>query len=378
MASFAVGTRHRVLDRRHRTQPPTHPRRIAWMKYDHLRLLLVICASVRGNGLSHRPQWRPPRRAVLTSATFLPFASAASTASATVNSLSGATVLITGNSPVSIEAAKLMAAVGARVVTTARSQRRAEADAASIAANVSVEAGRDVVGLALDLGNLTEIRAFPEILGNALGSQEPYAIDVLVCSAQGESPFNSERTFTKDGLDRHIGVSHLGHFALLAALLPNLQRASKGFRVLAVSSESHREVTRSALLSAVDESFDFVSEDSFGRYRISKALNVLFAVELQRRIASLGLRGSAEVIGLEDPRVDLMVPIEPVARTLFRLAAAADSGSDRTATPPSLYVRGSSGSSSPPSEAASDQLLARKLWVISERLTGTNALRLEE
>ena len=75
---------------------------------------------------------------------------------------------------------------------------------------------------------------------------------------------------------------------------------------------------------------------------------------------------------------DLMVPIEPVARTLFRLAAAADSGGDRTATPPSLYVRGSSGSSSPPSEAASDQLLARKLWVISERLTGTNALRLEE
>ena len=121
MASFAVGTRHgSSIGVMH--PAPTHPRRIAWMKYDHLRLLLVICASVRGNGLSHPPSMASApaeRYSQVQHSCHLP-ALPAQQVQRSILSL--ATVLITGNSPVSIEAAKLMAAVGARVVTTARSR----------------------------------------------------------------------------------------------------------------------------------------------------------------------------------------------------------------------------------------------------------------
>jgi retinol dehydrogenase-14 len=49
-----------------------------------------------------------------------------------------------------------------------------------------------------------------------------------------------ERLPTEDGFERTVGVNHLGHFALTAVLLPALQRAPKGFRVVTVSSEAHR------------------------------------------------------------------------------------------------------------------------------------------
>lgn len=70
--------------------------------------------------------------------------------------------------------------------------------------------GRESVGLALNLANLSSIRAFPARLVEALGSSAPLAIDVLICSAQGESPFTSQRTVTADGYERHLGVNHLG------------------------------------------------------------------------------------------------------------------------------------------------------------------------
>jgi retinol dehydrogenase-14 len=48
------------------------------------------------------------------------------------------------------------------------------------------------------------------------------------------------RTETADGLERQLGVNHVGHFALVAALMPALERAKKGFRVINVSSDAHR------------------------------------------------------------------------------------------------------------------------------------------
>jgi len=62
------------------------------------------------------------------------------------------------------------------------------------------------------------------------------AIDVLINNAQGESPLYSkkvnqggvaERATTEDGFDRIIGTAHLGHFAVVAALLPALKRSRR-------------------------------------------------------------------------------------------------------------------------------------------------------
>ena len=61
----------------------------------------------------------------------------------------------------------------------------------------------------------------------------------------------------------------------------------RGFRVISVSSESHRSVTRGALFFALEDGLVFSGPSPpspFERYSIAKAANVLFAVELQRRI----------------------------------------------------------------------------------------------
>jgi len=61
----------------------------------------------------------------------------------------------------------------------------------------------------------------------------------------------------------------------------------RGFRVISVSSESHRSVTRGALFFALEDGLAFNGPSPpspFESYSIAKAANVLFAVELQRRI----------------------------------------------------------------------------------------------
>ena len=75
----------------------------------------------------------------------------------------------------------------------------------------------------------------------------------------------------------------------LTLRLPNTGR---GFRVISVSSESHRSVTRGALFYALEDGLTLSGPSPpspFERYSIAKAANVLFAVELQRRIDEVGL-----------------------------------------------------------------------------------------
>ena len=285
--------------------------------------------------------------------------------------LSGRSVIITGTSPVSIETARLLAAAGARVSITARTQKKADAVAADIIMQSPSGSGL-VSGLQLDLANLTSIRSFP----SRLGDSSP-AVDVLICCAQGESPFNSEFTLTADGFERHVGVTHLGHFALLAALLPSLERASSGFRVISVSSEAHRAVTASALLTALDGSLSLKqTPDPFERYQLSKAANVMWIEELSRRIEALGLRGSAQVVGLSDPRIELLSAPKQDATTLVALAAGVDTDGDlsRRRAGSSLYFEAASGESVSPSQAVTDPRLAQRLWTQSERLTKTTLL----
>ena len=144
-------------------------------------------------------------------------------------SLAGKTILITGgNNGVGLESAKRLAAAGAQLIVTARDQKRANAGAARI------EAPLAAIGLELNLASLESVRGLPTRLSDVLGAD--VAIDVLINHAQGESPLYSkkvnqggvaERATTEDGFDRIIGTAHLGHFALVAALLPALKRSRR-------------------------------------------------------------------------------------------------------------------------------------------------------
>jgi NAD(P)-dependent dehydrogenase (short-subunit alcohol dehydrogenase family) len=97
-----------------------------------------------------------------------------------------------------------------------------------------------------------------------------------------------QRKETADGFEMQLGVNHLGHFALTGLLL-DLLLATPNSRVVTVSSNAHK-------LGGMKFD-DLNSEQSYsqwGAYCQSKLANLLFANELQRRLA----QASAETISV--------------------------------------------------------------------------------
>ena len=188
-----------------------------------------------------------------------------------------------------------------------------------------------------------------------------------------------------------MGINHLGHYALVSALMPSLLRAKAGCRVITVSSDAHRFADQKALSEALATKLDPPSYafGGWGAYGISKAANVLFTVELQRRFEEAGVRGSAVTLHPGVVQTDLaryitggigaflkenvldkaVLTVDRGANTQVYLAAAADTGGDRTKRGGLFF---DDMRAVKPTEAAQDPALARRLWDLSEELTGAN------
>jgi len=315
-------------------------------------------------------------------------------------SLAGKTVLITGaNTGLGLESAKRLAAGGARIIVTARSKEKADKAAASVRSSV---ADANVVGVTLDLASLASVKSLPERLQSVLG--DAGAIDVLLNNA-GVMAI-PERLATEDGFEKTIGVNHLGHFALVAALLPSLERASNGFRVVTVSSDAHKLVSADALDAALAKDLDpEYSGGGWPAYGLSKAANVLFTVELERRLEAAGIKGSAVslhpglvqtdlpryVVGgvaAADTRASetaappsgvgkffkeslldkVVIPVDKGANTQVFLAAGADTNGELARRTEGVYYDQMRPAKA--TVAATDAAAAKRLWDVSERLTG--------
>jgi len=173
--------------------------------------------------------------------------------------LHGRTVVITGaNSGLGLVAARELARAGAHVVLAVRDTAKGERAAATIAGAVEVRE--------LDLADLASVRAF------AAGWEGD--IDVLVNNA-GIMAVPQGRT--KDGFELQIGTNHLGHFALTNLLLGHVAD-----RVVTVSSFAHR----SGHIRLDDLSFERRRYGRWSAYGQSKLANLLFTLELQRRLAA--------------------------------------------------------------------------------------------
>jgi len=317
-------------------------------------------------------------------------------------SLSGTTIFITGaNTGLGLESAKRLATAGANIIVAARSKAKADAAVAEVAL-ASGGAGK-VVGIELDLADLSSVKTLPKRLEATVGSAP--VIDVLMNNAGVMAV--PERASTRDGFEKTVGINHLGHFALVAGLLPSLERASNGFRVITVSSDAHRFVDKKAMAEAIDAKLDLptYAAGGWGAYGVSKAANVLFTVELERRLEMAGLKGTAVTLhpgvvqtdlaryivggmGAEDAHPTqeaaaptgvgkffkanlldkVVLPVERGANTQVYLASATDTGGDRTRRG-GLYFDAMKAVA--PTDAASDGELARRLWDLSEALTGT-------
>lgn len=191
---------------------------------------------------------------------------------------SGRTAVITGaNSGIGLVTARELARHGATVVVACRDIDKGDAAVEQMRQELG-EAGPEAAFHVrrLDLADLDSVRSFAAETIAAF----PEGIDLLVNNAGVMAPPRKE---TADGFELQFGTNHLGHFALTGLLLDELKK-KPGSRVVTVSSNAHK-------MGKVDFD-DLQSEDSYRRwnaYAQSKLANLVFAIDLQRRIDEAGL-----------------------------------------------------------------------------------------
>ena len=192
--------------------------------------------------------------------------------------LSGRVALVTGGtSGLGAESARALASKGAEVVLTARDAPKGEVVAASIRSSTGNQA---VTVEELELADLASVRAFAERF-----VAEHDSIDILVNNA---GVMACPRGATSDGFELQFGTNHLGHFVLTCLIAPTLLNGGPA-RVVSVSSRGHQ---RSPVVFD-DIGYERREYDKWTAYGQSKTANVLFAVELDRRLHDQGVRAFA-------------------------------------------------------------------------------------
>lgn len=184
----------------------------------------------------------------------------------------GRVAVVTGaTSGTGFEAARILAACGATVVLACRNLPKAEEAARHIRA---LHPGARVEIQTLDLASLASVRtAAADLLARF------DRLDLLLNNAGVMVPPYGK---TEDGFELQLGTNHFGPFALTGLLLPRLL-ATPGSRVATMSSNAHRM----GRIYADDLHFER-GYRPWAAYGQSKLANLLFAHELQRRLAAAG------------------------------------------------------------------------------------------
>jgi NAD(P)-dependent dehydrogenase (short-subunit alcohol dehydrogenase family) len=274
----------------------------------------------------------------------------------------GRTVIVTGaGSGIGLETTRSLASAGAHVVMAVRRVDSAREITASVSGSTEV--------LPLDLADLGSVRRF------AASWDRP--IDILINNA---GVANVPLGRTADGFETHFGTNHLGHFALTNLLLPQITD-----RVVTIASNAHKN----ASLDLDDPNWERRPYSASAAYGQSKLANLLFTLELQRRLtqarspvlavaahpgaARTGLtRHLGPAMSLVAATVGRLIMQSGPAGSLPTIFAATQTlegaryvgpdGRGEQRGHPALVGR---------SAAAQDHVLAANLWDVSERLTAT-------
>lgn len=297
----------------------------------------------------------------------------------------GKLAYITGaNSGIGYHAALELARAGCAVVLACRDLERGAAAKARILAAVP-QAELEVE--LLDLANLESVEAAAERF-LATGR----ALDLLINNA-GVMAL-PERRVTKEGFELQLGTNHFGHFALTGRMLPALLRGGNGApgagcpRVVTVSSIAHRGATLEFANLQWESGYK-----PWPAYRRTKLANLLFGLELQRRLERAQATAMSVVVhpGVSNTNLFAAGPGQGggIAAKLAPLVIALIAQTDAQGAWPTLY-----GAVNPEARGghfygpdgwremrgypvevraetqAYDEALAARLWEVSEKLTG--------
>jgi NAD(P)-dependent dehydrogenase (short-subunit alcohol dehydrogenase family) len=287
---------------------------------------------------------------------------------------SGRIAIVTGaNSGLGLVTARELARAGAKVVLACRNTAKGEnamreCEAAAPGAELELEA--------LDLARLDSVRAFAERFRAAHDG-----LDLLINNA---GVMATPRRYTADGFELQLGTNHLGHFALTGLLIGTME-SREDARVVTLSSGAHR-FGRIA--------FDNLSGDRrYFRWRAygqSKLANLMFALELDRRLRAAGssVKSLAAHPGYAATNLQFAGP-PGVDAAVMKVSNRIIAQSDEMGALPTLYAATEPGLEGGtfcgpdgfleqhghpkrvrPSGAARDAEVARRLWEVSEEMTG--------
>jgi NAD(P)-dependent dehydrogenase (short-subunit alcohol dehydrogenase family) len=286
----------------------------------------------------------------------------------------GRTAVVTGaNSGLGLVTARELARSGARVVLACRDvakgeSARREIEAAAPGAPLELEA--------LDLASLDSVRAFAERFKAGHDG-----LDLLINNA---GVMATPRRRTADGFELQFGTNHLGHFALTGLLIGAMDGRDDA-RVVTLSSTAHR--TGRIAFDNLDGERHYFRWRAYGQ---SKLANLLFALELDRRLRAAGssIKSVAAHPGYAATNLQFAGP-PLVDRVVMTVGNRLIAQSDEMGALPTLYaatepgVEGGTyvgpdgigeqrGHPKPvsPNRAARNEAVARRLWDVSERMTG--------
>jgi NAD(P)-dependent dehydrogenase (short-subunit alcohol dehydrogenase family) len=212
------------------------------------------------------------------------------------NSLTGKVMLITGASTgLGLESAKRLAAGGATIVLTTRTEEKGQKALEQVKSYLSEKQiqNTSVYFLTLNLDDFESVKSFPERYRQRFfgGNDKIMKIDVLMNNAG--VAWIPDREITKDGFERTFQSNHLGPFMLTAGLFPYLNHNGAGARVINVSSLAHTMAT--LVNSGGKPGLDMgnlngeLEYEGWASYSRTKLENIMFTRELQSRADAAGL-----------------------------------------------------------------------------------------
>ncbi|MFF4875237.1 SDR family oxidoreductase [Micromonospora sp. NPDC000668] len=278
--------------------------------------------------------------------------------------MSGKTCLVTGaTSGIGKETALRLAMLGATVIIVARDAARGETACDEIRRHVPLA---QIETVTADLSRLAQVRRLAD---EVMARYD--RLDVLVNNA---GVISMRRQLTADGLETMFATNHLGPF-LLTNLVRGLLERSAPARVVTVSSAAHKQ----ARTIPWDDLPRGVQAGQAQTYPLSKLLNILFTVELAKRLTGTGVTANClhpgfvrtalgrDVTGALGAVVRLVLRIQPGPATGAETSVYLASSPEIADVTGGYFVRCKPAE---PSALARDARAAARLWALSEELAG--------
>jgi NAD(P)-dependent dehydrogenase (short-subunit alcohol dehydrogenase family) len=297
-----------------------------------------------------------------------------------LGSLTGKTYVITGgNAGAGFQATRIFLSKGAKVVMLNRSADKSTAAIKQLKEEFGAEA--DVSFVRMDLSDLASVRAAAKEVLKTVPR-----IDALICNAAiAQVP---TQKLTVDGFESQLGTNHYGHF-VLCGMLFDLIEASKG-RIVVVASLGYNMGIKTIQFDDMNWDKNYSANRVYSQ---SKLAQMMFAYELQDRIAGTGKNVSVYVCHPGSSATSLITTSGNwLTKLLFRLMVltpmvqSAEKGAYpevMCATEDGLEQRALYGPTGrmefvgPVGKGtlnphAYDKAVMAKLWVVSEEATGLN------